>query len=96
VYNNSKIKGLAAKAANDLRADGWQVTDVSNYPYGTIPTTTVYYRPGTDEEAAAKAIAATFDMKVEPRFEGIQDSPPGVIVIVTNDYGAAGDGKNEG
>jgi hypothetical protein len=97
VYNNSKIKGLAAKAAADLRADGWQVTDVSNYPYGTIPTTTAYYRPGTEEESAAKSIATTFGMKAEPRFEGIQAAPPGVIVIVTNDYqNATGGGKNEG
>lgn len=97
VYNNSKIKGLAKKAAEDLRADGWQVTEVANYPYGTIPTTTVYYRPGTDEEAAAKSIAADFGMKAEPRFEGIQNAPAGVIVIVTNDYqDAGGGGKNEG
>jgi hypothetical protein len=57
VYNNSTIKGLAAKAADDLRADGWNVTEVGNYPYGVIRTTSVYYRPGTEEEAAARAIA---------------------------------------
>jgi hypothetical protein len=97
VYNNSKIKGLAARAAADLRAVGWQVTEVANYPYGTIPTTTVYYRPGTEEEAAAKSIGAEFGMKAEPRFEGIKDAPGGVIVIVTNDYqDAGGGGKNEG
>ncbi|HEX6358006.1 LytR C-terminal domain-containing protein [Actinophytocola sp.] len=97
VYNNSTIKGLAARAADDLRADGWQVTDVSNYPFGIIPTTTVYYRPGTDEEAAAKQISAAFGMRTEARFDGIKDAPAGLIVIVTNDYGNAdGGGKNEG
>ncbi|TDV40796.1 LytR C-terminal domain-containing protein [Actinophytocola oryzae] len=99
VYNNSKIKGLAATAADDLRADGWQVTEVANYPYGTIPTTTVYFRPGTEEEAAARAIAAAFGMRVEERFTGIKDAPAGVIVIVTNDYkkpAGGGGGKNEG
>lgn len=98
VYNNSKIKGLAHTAADDLRAEGWQVTEVSNYPFGVIPTTTVYYRPGTEEEAAARAIGATFGMRVEERFEGIKDAPAGVIVIVTNDYkqGSGGGGKNEG
>ncbi len=97
VYNNSTTKGLARTAADDLRADGWQVTDVSNYPFGRIPTTTVYYRPGTEEEAAAREIAATFGMRVEERFEGIKDAPAGVIVIVTNDYNkGSGDGKNEG
>lgn len=96
VYNNSKIKGLAHTAADDLRAEGWQVTEVANYPYGVIPTTTVYYRPGTDEEAAAREIAATFGMRVEERFDGIKDAPAGVIVIVTNDYKKGSGGKNEG
>ena len=97
VYNNSKISGLAHAAAADLQAEGWRVTDVSNYPDGTIPTTTVYYRPGTEEEAAARQIAATFGMRVEERFDGIKDAPPGVIVIVTNDYGkGSGGGKKEG
>jgi hypothetical protein len=86
VYNNSTISGLAARAAADLRADGWNVAEISNYPYGIIPTTTAFYTPGTDEETAAKAIANWFNMKAEPRFEGIQDASPGVIVIVTNDY----------
>lgn len=97
VYNNSKIKGLAHTAADDLRAEGWQVTEVANYPYGVIPTTTAYYRPGTDEEAAAREIAATFGMRVEERFDGIKKAPAGVIVIVTNDYkNGSGGGKNEG
>lgn len=97
VYNNSTVKGLAAKAADDLRADGWNVTEVGNYPYGIIRTTSVYYRPGTEEEAVARSIAATFGMRVAERFEGIRDAPAGVIVIVTNDYGSGGDGdKNEG
>lgn len=86
VYNNSMIKGLAARAADDLRADGWHVTEVGNYSAGTISETTVYYRPGTDEEAVARALAADFGMRVEPRFEGIQDAHPGVIVIVTDNY----------
>ncbi|HVV11509.1 LytR C-terminal domain-containing protein [Amycolatopsis sp.] len=86
VYNNSTITGLAARAAQDFRGDGWNVAETANYPYGIIPTTTAYYTPGTDEETAAKALAADFGMKAEPRFEGIQNSSAGVIVIVTNDY----------
>ena len=96
VLNNSKIKGLAAEAADDLRADGWNVTETGNYSAGIIPTTTVYYRPGTEEEATARAIGEAFGMRVAERFDGIKDASPGVIVIVTNDYGDAGGGKNEG
>ncbi|HEU5471717.1 MAG TPA: LytR C-terminal domain-containing protein [Actinophytocola sp.] len=87
VYNNGTVAGLAAEAAKDFRADGWTVTDVGNYSQGIIPTTTVYFRPGTEEEAAARELGARFNMRVEPRFPGIVNTPPGLIVLVTNDYG---------
>jgi hypothetical protein len=89
VYNNSTIHGLAAHAAEDFRGAGWNVVDVSNYSSGIVPATTAFYRPGTDEETAAKALAVEFGMRAEPRFEGIQQSSPGVIVIVTNNYAGA-------
>jgi LytR cell envelope-related transcriptional attenuator len=95
VYNNSTIPGLAAQAADDLRAVGWQVVEVGNYSGGTIPTTTVYYRPGTAEQDAAEDIADDFGMRVDRRFTGIVDFPTGVLVIVTNDYQGIG-GKNDG
>lgn len=90
VYNNSNVKGLANQAAEDLRARGWNVVEAGNYSGGVVYTTTAYYRPGTTEQAAAEAIGAEFGMRVEPRFEGIEDSSPGVIVIVTKDYQGAG------
>ncbi|WP_240490785.1 LytR C-terminal domain-containing protein [Amycolatopsis vancoresmycina] len=86
VFNNSTIKGLADRAAEDFRGGGWNVNEVSNYSQGIIPTTTAFYRPGTDEEAAAKQLAQEFGIKAEPRFEGIQSASPGVIVIVTKEY----------
>ena len=88
VYNNSTITGLAAIAADDFRRNGWQVTEVANYPNARIPTSTVYFRPGTTEEAAARRLAARFNLRVEPRFEGIAGASPGLVVIVTNDYGS--------
>lgn len=86
VYNNSTITGLAARAADDFRADGWQVQKVSNYPSGIIATSTVYFRPGTSEQSAASSLGSQFGLRVEPRFAGIDDATPGLIVIVTNDY----------
>jgi hypothetical protein len=86
IYNNSTIAGLAARAADDLRTAGWNVAEVGNYGSGVIATTTVYFRPGTDEEGPANQLAAQFQMRVEPRFDGIANAAPGVIVIVTNDY----------
>jgi hypothetical protein len=87
VLNNSKIHGLADKAANDFRAAGFTVAEVGNYPQGVIEATTAYYRPGTPEEQTAQALAKRFpNIRVQPRFEGIANSSPGVIVIVTNNY----------
>lgn len=87
VYNNSTIRGLAARAATNIRSAGWQVEETGNYPFGVIPTSTVYFRPGTPEEAAARVLGNRFDLRIEPRFPGIDPASPGLIVIVTNDYG---------
>jgi hypothetical protein len=86
VFNNSLIKDLAQRAAADFRGSGWTVNEVGNYSQGTIPTTTAFYRPGTDEEAAAKQLAQEFGIKAEPRFAGIESASPGVIVVVTKEY----------
>ncbi|MEU7813770.1 LytR C-terminal domain-containing protein, partial [Pseudonocardia sp. NPDC049154] len=86
VYNNSTVEGLAARAASDFRNGGWTVTDTTGYPYGVIPSSTVYYRPGTSEQASADRLAQEYGLRVEPRFDGIQDASPGLIVIVTQDY----------
>jgi hypothetical protein len=93
VLNNSLIKGLADRAADDFRGSGWNVSDVGNYSQGVIETTTAYFRPGTDEEAAAKQLAQEFGIRVLPRFEGIKDASPGVIVIVTKEYQAGHKGS---
>jgi len=85
VYNNSTIRGLAARAAQDMRAVGWSVREVGNYSGGTIPTTTVYYDDDSGR-GAADALGEYFGMRIEPRFDGIRDATPGLIVIVTNDY----------
>jgi hypothetical protein len=93
VYNNSTITGLAVKAADEVRANGWTVEGTGNYSQGTIPTTTVYFRPGTGEEASARELAGVLRARVEPRFDGIQSSAPGLILIVTNDFQGASKNK---
>jgi LytR cell envelope-related transcriptional attenuator len=93
VYNNSRISGLAQQAADDFIRHGWNVVTVGNYPEraARLTTSTVYFRPGTGEEAAAQELAKQFNLKVEPRFNGIErvvGADPGLIVIATNDYGS--------
>ncbi|GAA5145382.1 hypothetical protein GCM10023321_03160 [Pseudonocardia eucalypti] len=86
VYNNSLIKNLAERAAGEFRDSGWTVTEVGNYAQGNIATSTVYYRAGTSEQAAARSLASSFGMRAEPRFAGIADASPGLIVILTKDF----------
>ncbi|MEB3369321.1 LytR C-terminal domain-containing protein [Saccharopolyspora mangrovi] len=93
VYNNSTISGLAHRAAEDLRKAGYQVPEVGNYSAGKIPTTTVYFRPGTDEERQAEELAARIGARADARFDGIQDATPGLIAIITNDYKGPSVGK---
>ena len=93
VYNNSTVTGLASKASDEVRANGWTVAETGNYSSGTIPTTTVYFRPGTDEEASARELAGLLRARVEPRFDGIQSAAAGIILIVTNDFQGASKNK---
>ncbi|MFT7841552.1 LytR C-terminal domain-containing protein [Saccharothrix sp. BKS2] len=88
VYNNGTISGLAARASDDVRRAGWEVAETANYSQsqGLIPTTTVYYRPDTDEEASARQLAQVLNAEVKPRFDGIEAAHPGIIIILTNDY----------
>jgi hypothetical protein len=86
VYNNGTIKDLAARAAAEFRADGFNVVQVGNYPQGVIPTSTVYFTSAPGEKQVATDLGHDFNMRVLPRFPGIAFASPGVIVIVTNDF----------
>ena len=85
VLNNSTVRGLASRAAVDVRGRGWTVVEVGNFT-GTIPTTTLYYRPGTAEEAAARVLGADLRARVEPRFDGLPSAADGIVLVVTSDY----------
>ena len=85
VLNNSTVTGLAADTAARLTANGWTQVTSGNYARGTLAATAVYYRPGTDEQAEADAIAGLLGVPAQPRFDGISDTEPGVVLIVTND-----------
>lgn len=90
IYDNATVAGLAGRARDDAKKFGWTVAETGNYTSGIIPTSTVYFRPGTDEEVPAKELAAHLRLRVEPRFDGISSAASGVIMIVTNDYPAPG------
>ena len=89
VYNNSLVPGLAARAAENFKSAGWTIDEVGGFQ-GRLLESAAYYRPGTDEEAAAKELAAQFDLVAKPRFAEIQGARPGVIVILIRDYAERG------
>lgn len=83
VLNNSRITGLAADAAADLRRGGWTVAGTGNFS-GRLSATTVFYTPGdAAEERAARALAAQFPRiaAVAERIRGLPGS--GLTLVVT-------------
>lgn len=85
VYNNSTVEGLAGDTAATLESDGWNIDHVGNYNEGEVPHSAVYYSDAQGEKAAAQKVAAELGLPAEPRFDGISDASPGVIVILTAD-----------
>jgi hypothetical protein len=84
VLNNSRVNGLAKKAAGDFAARGWTVSGTGNLT-GRLPRTTVYY--GDGQRPAAEALRAQFPAIAEmaPRYAGLPGDG-GLTVVVTRDY----------
>lgn len=84
VLNNSRVTGLAAKAARDFAARGWRIAGTGNLS-GRLAVTTVYY--GTGQRDAAAALRAQFPAieDMAPRYPGLPGEG-GLTVVVTRDY----------
>ncbi|SFA47250.1 LytR cell envelope-related transcriptional attenuator [Rhodococcoides kroppenstedtii] len=84
VLNNSEVSGLAAETATRLESAGFAVGETGNYSSGVIAASTVYYDPAVPgQQAQAERIAGTLGFGSEPRFAGIANASPGIVVIVT-------------
>ncbi len=83
VLNNSRITGLADRAAQRFRAGGWPVSETGNFT-GKVTDTTVYYAPG--QRASAERLQASFSglIRVRPRFATLPGT--GLTVVLTKDY----------
>ncbi|MEO6880142.1 MAG: LytR C-terminal domain-containing protein [Mycobacteriaceae bacterium] len=85
VLNNSTVTGLASRAADAVRADGWTVRVVGNLT-GRSPATIVYYPQGRAD--AARALAATVGAgSVQPRPDGLPGPGDALVLVVTSDFG---------
>ena len=81
VYNISSKEGIAKATADELKAAGFKVTEVTNLAVSDVSVTTVYY--GDDsEKATAEAVGNKLSAPVEKRISALADQPPGVIVLV--------------
>lgn len=81
VLNNSRLFGLAKRAAARYRAGGWPVPVTGNFT-GRLRVTTVYFAPG--QQAAAARFARQFGVaRVLPRFPGLPGR--GLTVVLTRD-----------
>jgi hypothetical protein len=83
VYNISQKEGIAAHTADQLKAAGFKVTDVTNLSVADIASTTVYYGDAEGERATADAVGKNLGVPVEARIDALKSQPAGVIVLVT-------------
>lgn len=84
VFNISDQEGVAGRTADQLKAEGYDVTEVGNLPsLDDVTATTVYYTDAPGEHETADAVGKLLAAQVEPRIPDVVDQPPGVIVVVT-------------
>lgn len=83
IYNNSNIKGLAARTSTKAQTFGWKVVTTSQW-YGTVDTSTVYYPPSM--KAAAQLLAKDLGITaVKPAVSPMQMDQ--LTAILTASYG---------
>ena len=83
VFNISGKEGVAAHAADQLKAAGFKVIDIGNMSLSDVSATTVYYTDADGEHATADAVGKNLGAAVVPRIPALTSQPPGVIVVVT-------------
>lgn len=86
MLNNSRVPGLAVRAAARLERAGWPVRLVGSYR-GRIRATTVYYPSGRRTAAERLATSTPGVARVLPRPATVP-GPPGLVLVVTRDFPA--------
>jgi hypothetical protein len=80
VLNSTDIRGLAARAAEQLETEGWTVTKAANYD-DSAPPTTVFY---ASEELAATAEAVAAVVGGKAALDA--DETDAITVVLGSDY----------
>jgi LytR cell envelope-related transcriptional attenuator len=86
VYNISSPpqEGVARRTADQLKRDGYNVTEVGDMPLPGVSTTTVYFSNAPDERETADAVGQLLKAPVQLRIPEVAAQPPGVIVVVAS------------
>ncbi len=83
VFNNTRIRGLAGRVSDKVKAAGWKVAAADNW-YGTVPATTVYFPKG--KKAAAEQLALDLGIaRVQPADASSDMSTTHLTVILTGE-----------
>jgi len=83
IYNDSNIKGLAARTSTKAQTFGWKVVTTSQW-FGTVDTSAVYYPASM--KAAAQQLATDLGITaIKPAISPMQMDQ--LTVILTSTYG---------
>ena len=83
VFNNTRVRGLAGRVSERVKAAGWKVAAADNW-YGTVPATTVYYPQG--KKAAARQLALDLGVsRVMPADTSSDMSSTNLTLILTGE-----------
>jgi hypothetical protein len=83
VFNISSTKGVAGKAADQIKQGGFNVIKIDNMTLPDVSKTTVYFTDTPGEHETADEVGRLLKAPVAPRTKDVADQPPGVIVVVT-------------
>jgi len=83
VFNISSSRGVAGKAADQIKQGGFNVTKIDNLTLPDVSKTTVYFTDAPGERETADAVGQLLKADVAPRTKEVADQPPGVLVMVT-------------
>lgn len=87
VLNDSRVTGLAARAAATFRSAGWDVTSTGNFHGTDVPETTIFYPDG--DKTAADQLAAQFGIRrLAPASSGLSQTH--LTVALARDWAQRG------
>ena len=86
MLNDTRITGLAGRAAKTFRAGGWTVPTTGNFVGTPLASTTVFYP--ASEKAAAQALAVQFP-KIRQVVEQTSGTSTALTVVLASNWASS-------